>query len=443
VIGESFGPYLILDKLGQGGMGSVYRVEDERGDIVALKVLSAALLGDDDARKRFQQEGRVLQELRHPGMVSALTDICEQDGQLYYAMEWIQGDDLSGTLKRHGRFDLGKSLSLTCDLLEALAYAHDKGILHRDIKPSNIFMDEHGKARLGDFGLAHAVAYTRLTKTGTTMGTPEYMSPEQAEARPVDARTDLYSVGILLYHLIAGQPPFRASHPLAILKMQVEKDPEPLPGELAPAPVKAIVNKALAKNPDDRWASAVAMREAIVAVKRRLESHETQVLNEAPGDTELIGLNLETTALEPSIPLPMKARRKNSKIIVASFILLASTVLLAAMTALSPGQVLAKTPAIIWTTYKEPFKANNYEIDIENDIVTADFAHAKLTETFPLNELIRITKYQPEDLVSCQFKGEELSSALKKVTSLATSIKMSKNIRGKVTLFRLEVMAQS
>ncbi len=220
---ETLGEYRLEGRLGRGGMGTAYRGRGPDGEVVAVKVLADDLVADAAARRRFEKEASVLARLRHPRIVSARTGLLEDGGRLFYAMELVEGSDLSEVLARRGSLPLRRALGLLSDVLAALEFAHGHGILHRDVKPSNVFVLPSGRAKLGDFGLARADGATRLTETGTALGTPEYMAPEQAEGEAGEPRTDVYAAGIVLWELLAGRPPFTADKPLAVLRCQVDR----------------------------------------------------------------------------------------------------------------------------------------------------------------------------------------------------------------------------
>ncbi len=277
VIGSTLHGYTIGAKLGRGGMGAVYRGVDASGAAFAVKVIDARLADDPGARRRFEHECELLRELSHPRIVRAVTGLLEAEGHAFYVMELVQGEDLSSRLSR-GPLPADEAVAIASDVLEALVFAHGRGVLHRDVKPSNVFMEtavgsggraappEPRRAKLGDFGLAHAAGQTRLTSTGAVVGTPEYMAPEQAEGLPLSERTDLYALGVLLYEALAGQPPFRAESPLAVLRMHVDKRPPPLPDTVSTA-LAAVVERALEKKPERRFASAREMLDALAAAK--------------------------------------------------------------------------------------------------------------------------------------------------------------------------------
>ncbi|MBL4847303.1 MAG: protein kinase [Planctomycetes bacterium] len=261
---ERLGPFVLLGRLGQGGMGAVFRARDERsGEVVALKVLKGA--GQDPSLlERFEREGRLLAGLDHPGIVGLRSGLEVSEGQAYYAMELVEGQDLRQVLRTRGALSAEEAVGIAKEVLAALSYAHARGVIHRDVKPPNVLMNSAGRARLADFGLARALESSGLTRTGTVLGTPEYMAPEQAEGNPSEARTDLYAVGVLLFELVSGAPPFRAERPLAVLRAHCEAPVPPLraPHGL-PAGLEGVVRRALAKAPADRWPSAEAMVDAL------------------------------------------------------------------------------------------------------------------------------------------------------------------------------------
>jgi serine/threonine-protein kinase len=212
------------------------------------------------------------------------------------------------------------------DVLEALDFAHSRKVLHRDVKPANVFIDAHGRAKLGDFGLAHQAGLTRLTSTGAAVGTPENMAPEQAEGLASDERTDLYAAGVLLYEALSGHPPFQAPKPLAVLRMHVEKEPPLLPEDV-PAGLGEIVARALAKRPEDRWQTATLMRVRLLEVLENLPSSPTV-------ETGALA-TAETRELAPEPRVPPKARvgheagsrkpRRRKRIVLVLLLLLGSS----------------------------------------------------------------------------------------------------------------------
>lgn len=266
---ERIGPYRILERLGKGGMGAVYRAQrgDGSSEHVALKVLTDAH-ADPSLLERFRREGALLAVLEHPGIVGLRSEPATEGGLAYYAMELVDGQDLRQVLRERGAFTPAEALRIAIEVLEALDYAHAHEVVHRDVKPPNVLLDASGRARLADFGLARALEASGLTQTGTVLGTPEYMAPEQANGEPSDARTDLYAVGILLYELVSGAPPFRAERPLAILRAHCEAPIPPLRApQGVPQGLEGILRRALAKAPDERWSSAGAMADALRSIE--------------------------------------------------------------------------------------------------------------------------------------------------------------------------------
>jgi len=262
---ESLGRYEIDSLLGSGGMGAVYAARDgESGERVALKVLSGELLEDEQRFRRFEQEVSALGRLDHPNIVRLVGPIERDETHVFFAMELLEGKTLSARIRETGPMPVPTALALVRPLLEALAAAHREGVIHRDIKPSNILL-VGDRVVLTDFGLARMDDITRLTQTGQLMGTLDYMSPEQCEGGEIDGRSDLYSVGIILYEMLTGTPPFRKETPGAILKGHLTERPSrldriraDLPGGLAD-----VVERLLAKEPDRRYPSA---EEALAAL---------------------------------------------------------------------------------------------------------------------------------------------------------------------------------
>ena len=244
----------------------MFKARDKGGRPVALKVLRPELMPSLTAQ-RFLREIEVLKKLDHP-LIAKLLDFGEAEWFLYYVMSWAEGPTLRQFLDRHGQAPLEATVKGSSEVLEAVAHAHSRGVVHRDVKPDNIVLTAEGAVLL-DFGIARAIANSeavpRVTRSGFTVGTSAYMSPEQAMGATVDDRSDLYSLGCVLYECLAGKPPF--SHPLELQVLQLhQRAPVPRVSGVrtnVPAALSEVVHKALQKDPADRWQTAAEMREAL------------------------------------------------------------------------------------------------------------------------------------------------------------------------------------
>ena len=278
--GITLGKYRIIKALGRGGMAQVYKVYHPQLDrYMAVKVLRADLAEDAEFLERFRREAHSVSGLRHANIVQVF-DFDVQDDLYYMVMELLEGDTLRARLNeyriRNQRMPLTETVRILGDVLRGLAYAHSEGIIHRDIKPANIMLNKKGEAVLADFGIAQIVGSTQHTASGALMGTLNYMAPEQGLKNQYDRRSDIYSLGIVLFEMLTGYTPFDADTPLAIL-MKHLNDPLPLPTEIDPSlPVELerVVLKALAKDPDDRFQSAGEMAEALQQAAAHLSVDE-------------------------------------------------------------------------------------------------------------------------------------------------------------------------
>ena len=206
---EQIGPYRIVGRLGKGGMGTVYQaVHVETDEPAAVKLLSANLAEEEGFRDRFEAEIETLRKLNHPNIVR-LFGFGEQDRQLFYAMELIAGSSLEEELGKGRRFDWREVVRIAVEICKALRHAHDRGIIHRDIKPGNLLLAADGQVKIADFGIARFFGNSKLTVAGSIIGTAEYMAPEQAAGKPVEPRSDLYSLGAVMYVLLARRPMFK------------------------------------------------------------------------------------------------------------------------------------------------------------------------------------------------------------------------------------------
>jgi serine/threonine protein kinase/class 3 adenylate cyclase len=271
---EKLGRFRVLERIGAGGMGQVFKGEDTaHGSIVAIKVLASELAHHPESLKRFHKEARLLAELQSP-FIANLIEIGEEQGLLYLAIEYVQGCNLTEFMRTSGPLDEPAALEIMCDVVRGLATAHERHIVHRDIKPENILMVAAGgrppaeqsaaapRVKLTDFGLARHVVESEslnLTKTGAILGTPLYMAPEQCSGRgTVDERTDVYACGATLYFLLAGRPPFIADTALGLIAMHCNEAPAPIESHNAAVSpgLSQVIQKTLSKNPDARYANA-------------------------------------------------------------------------------------------------------------------------------------------------------------------------------------------
>src|SRR5690242_12275169 len=262
--------YEIESEIGRGGMSVVYRARDRRlNRPVAIKVLPPELAHDSAIRTRFTREAQMAAQLTHAHIVP-IYDVGEQAGLAYFVMAIVHGGNLATLLTREPRQPVEEARRLLCEIADALAYAHLRGVIHRDIKPDNILLDEaSGRSLVTDFGIARAIeASTRLTVTGIAVGTPAYMSPEQAVGdKEIDGRSDLYSLGVLGYQMLTGRLPFNAGNSMALLLKHVAEPPPPI-AELRPDTPRALreaIERALAKSREDRWPTASGMRDALLS----------------------------------------------------------------------------------------------------------------------------------------------------------------------------------
>ncbi|MDW8479005.1 MAG: serine/threonine-protein kinase [Xanthomonadales bacterium] len=265
-----FPGYEVLRELGVGGMSRVFLARQKSlGRLVAIKLMRAT--GDDreQVEKRFLQEGRTMARLPHRN-IAAIYDIVQRPDATYIAMEFLEGGTLSDRMR--GGLSLAEAVSITVQLAQALQFAHDHGVIHRDLKPSNVMFRDPQTPVLTDFGIARQrdVEALRLTQTGMLIGTPTYMSPEQINGHEVDGRSDLYSLGVMFYELLTGQPPFRGDTPVSVLMAHLTQKPPPLPERFAA--FQPVIDRCLAKQPDERYSS---VREFVRALKSIVLNSQT------------------------------------------------------------------------------------------------------------------------------------------------------------------------
>jgi eukaryotic-like serine/threonine-protein kinase len=270
VVGELIAGRYELEKLvGSGGMSNVFRAHDRLLErTVALKILHEQYTRDDDYVERFRREARAVAKLAHPNIVTVI-DRGEQDGRQFIVFEYVDGPNLKD-LTRNGPLEVRDAIGLTLQVARALSFAHDRGLVHRDVKPQNVLLNEDGQAKVTDFGIARSLDVQGVTQTGTVLGTSDYIAPEQARGQKVDPKTDIYSLGAVLYELLVGEVPFSGDNFVAVAMRHVN---EPVPSVQdarpdCPARLDFAIQRAMAKDPEDRFASMddlVAELEACLA----------------------------------------------------------------------------------------------------------------------------------------------------------------------------------
>ncbi|MGJ5897618.1 serine/threonine protein kinase [Streptomyces sp. V2] len=312
------GRYQVRGLLGEGGMASVHLAYDSVLDRqVAVKTLHSQLGREEAFRERFRREAQAVAKLTHTNIVSVFDtgeDVSGGETTPYIVMEFVEGQPLGSVLDtdvtQYGAMPADKALQITADVLAALDISHEMGLVHRDIKPGNVMMTKRGVVKVMDFGIARAMqsGVTSMTQTGMVVGTPQYLSPEQALGRAVDARSDLYSVGIMLFQLVTGRLPFDADSPLAIAYAHVQEEPpraSSINRALPPA-VDALIARALKKNPNERFPSAVAMRDECLRVAASFQAAPPSIV---PGQPTSSGQGVGSAVFppvgaSPSTPTP-------------------------------------------------------------------------------------------------------------------------------------------
>jgi serine/threonine protein kinase len=307
--GKQLGPYQIVTALGEGGMAAVYKAYQPAMErYVALKILPRHFASDPLFVTRFQQEAKLLAQLQHPHILPVF-DFGEADGYTYLVMPFVKSGTLAEALT--GRpLPLSQVGALISQIGDALDYAHARGLVHRDVKPSNVLLDERGNCLLSDFGLAKIVAGSiKLTTSGAVLGTPAYMSPEQGLGQKLDQRSDIYSLGVMLYEMAVGRVPYRAETPLAVVVKHIN-DPLPLPRTVNPELSEAlerVILKALAKKAEDRYATAGEMVRALQAALPRPSLAATSPVQPS-ADSSLPAKPVEPTSTEKPVQIGETAR---------------------------------------------------------------------------------------------------------------------------------------
>jgi serine/threonine protein kinase len=341
VIGDVLsGRYRVTRLLGRGGMSAVWLARDDVLDRdVAVKMLHIRRLESAEAVERFEREARTLASLTHPGIVTVI-DRGDDHGRPFIVFEYVRGRDLRERIADEGRLPLADVVSIGEQIADALAYAHARGVIHRDVKPHNILLTPEGQPKLTDFGIARVLEQPGLTIEGRVLGTGDYLAPEQAAGEPIDARADVYALGVLLYHALCGDVPFHAESYVETARLHAQA-PIPSVRDLrpdAPERLEELVTRALAKRPGDRFADSASLRDELheLALELREQSSDTDEFDRTPRETpppvaRPTGFVPGAPAVPPlpSIPSPPRRRLRVASIALLIVVLGAGVALAA------------------------------------------------------------------------------------------------------------------
>ena len=278
------GRYEIIEELGKGGMGKVYRVEDKKiQEEVALKLIKPEIASDKKTIERFSNELKMARKIAHRN-VCKMYDLGEEKGAHYITMEYVPGQDLRGLIKQTGQLAVGTTINIAKQFCEGLSEAHKLGVVHRDLKPQNIMIDKEGNVRIMDFGIARSLKAKGITGAGVMIGTPEYMSPEQVEGKETDQRSDIYSLGVILYEMVTGRVPFEGDTPFTIgvkHKSEVPRDPRELNAQI-PEELNQVILRCMEKDKDKRYQTAEELNSELTKIEKGIPTTERVVPKRKP-----------------------------------------------------------------------------------------------------------------------------------------------------------------
>jgi len=398
--GSTFaGRYQVIEELAKGGMGRVYKVFDSKiNERVALKIINPEIAADNRTIERFKNELKLARKISHRN-VCRMYDLGEEGGISFITMEFVQGEDLKGSITRMGPLSPARAISITRQVCKGLAEAHAHGVVHRDLKPQNIMIDSKGNARIMDFGIARSLRKEGITKTGMVIGTPEYMSPEQIDGKDVDYRTDIYTLGVILYEMVTGKVPFEGDTPLSVAlkhKSEIPRDPRELNDQL-PEGLSRVIMKCMEKEKEKRYQS---LKELIFELDRTKDDMPTV-------ERELLKKELKK---ENKITLTLSIR----KLFIPTLIVLVAVVIASAVVFMKTG------------------------LDVEsNRVAVAIFDNKTGSEELDMYGLLA------SDWVSCSLSQTDVFNAVPVMTVLESSLALRTKVKDLQSMRHIRRLARA
>jgi serine/threonine protein kinase/Tfp pilus assembly protein PilF len=392
------GRYEIIEELGKGGMGKVYRVEDKKiKEEVALKLIKPEIASDKKTIERFSNELKMARKISHRN-VCRMYDLGEEKGTHYITMEYVPGEDLKRLTRKVEQFSAGRTLSIARQVCEGLAEAHRLGVVHRDLKPQNIMMDEDGNARIMDFGIARSLKAKGITGAGVMVGTPEYMSPEQAEVKEVDQRSDIYSLGVILYEMVTGRVPFEGETPLGIAmkhKNELPKDPREFNAQI-PDNLSQVILRCMEKDKDKRYQSAGEVRSELDRIEAGMPTTERIAPKRRPSTSR-------------EITVTFNLRKWFIPAVVALAIVIAAVVILQLLPQREALPVPSDKPSVAVMYFKNNTGEENFDHwrSALSDLLIADLSQSKYLHVLSGDNLYNILR-QMNLLEARSYTREEL-----------------------------------
>ena len=385
--GSTFaGRYQIIEELGKGGMGSVYKAHDtEINEKVAIKLIKPEVAADKKTIERFRNELKFARKIRHKN-VCQMYDLGEEKGTRFISMEYVPGEDLKRLIRKVGQMPVERTISIAKQVCEGLTEAHRLGVVHRDLKPQNVMVDEEGNARILDFGIARSLKAKGITGAGVMIGTPEYMSPEQAEVKEVDQRSDVYSLGVILYEMATGRVPFEGETPLGIAmkhKSEMPKDPKEINAQI-PEDISRLILRCMEKDKEKRYQSAGEVNSELTRIEKGIPSTEREIPKRKP-----------ITSREITVTFGLK------KLFIPALVVVAIVIVVVIIL-----QLLPKKEAVPFPSSKHSIAVLPFE-DLSPEQDQAYFCDGIAAEL--INRLTNIENLKvPARASSFSFKGKEL-----------------------------------